>query len=476
MTRAIVDAELEVYVPSNSGSTPDHTIPNSDLRFVRINRRLQHSRDMGRIRVDNENGQYTDSLDIGDRVILRTQLEGEGSLSDTWTGLVKDLEFEVTGPSGNEVSLVCDDFVFGVLAIRFATYRFDDVQISGTSSSIVDKLVTENAPEIGTGQIGTVTETTDLILRRTNLLEALVDVADHVPVIFASDGEDLIFKERSEPDSQWTLQSTDRSAPWGSTVTDDGLANDVVVDGAHDTALDIEQTAADSFQTVTSTSRASQVVDVRKPDVAAIELDISPTGSGEAVIVRMQKNVSGSAVEEGSTSSDLARARLEASELIDGFNRFDFPQNDLGNYDPIFLVETDGSTGQDVAFDSGSGDLAYKVHYRFPVIASADDKDSIDDYRRHEGRYRRESLASLEEAKQVAPRIVAKRHEPGRTLRFPAESTRAHNLAPADVLTVDEPDVRAEGEFFVTDVDMEFRSGTRNRLSTNITLKDRTNL
>lgn len=477
MSKTVVDADLQVFVPTNSGSTPDQTIPASDLKFARTVRRAQHSRDMGRFRIDNDGGSNVDNVDIGDRVTFRTQLEGEASKTARWTGLVRDLNFDVSGPTTRDMDVVCDDFVFGVLSIRYATFDFDDTQIAGTSDAIVDKLVTENAPEIGTGQIDPVTQTTTITFRRANLLEALVDLNDRAPVLMASDDTDLVFQPRSTPSVKFPVESTDRTGDWSSSLSDERLVNDIVVDGGTDTALDIQQTAADSFQTVTSTSRATQVVEVRKSDVAAIELDISPTGSGEAVIVRLQKNDgTGSPVDAASSSSDLARTRLESSELINGFNRFEFPSNDVPDPNPVVIVETDGSTGQDVAFDSGSGDLAYKVYYRFQVVASADDKDSIDDYRRHEARYRRESITNFDEAKQIATRVVAKRNDPPTTVQFEAASTRAHNLAPAEAVSMNEPDVRAEGGFLVQEVRDEFRTGRENRLTTTVSLQERTTI
>lgn len=475
MTRLIQDAELEIYNPDNSGTTPDATIPNSDLRFARVSARIQHSRDQGRFRIDNDDASWSSTLDPGDRVTFRTRLEGEASLSDRWTGLVRDMNFEIEGPVENTLSLVCDDFVFGVFSIRYATYRFENTQISGTSDAIVDTLVADNCPEVGTGQIATVSTTTDAVYRRQNILEAFVDLIKKDEILMASDGMDFVFQSRGDPNAKWTLGSADRHGKWSTALTDEELVNDVVVDGGNDTALDIKQTSADSFQTVTESSRATQVITVRKSDVARVELDIQPTGSGEAVIVRLQKNDgSGSPVDATKRSSDLARTRLDSGELIDGFNPFRFEPNDVPDPNPVVIVETDGGTGQDVAFDSGTGDLAYKVYYRFPVIASATDKNSIDEYRRHEGRYRRESITSLEEAEQIAPRLVGRNRDPQTTVTFDAQSDRAFALSTAEVLDVDEPDARANGEFVVGELRDEYRSGQQNRLKRTVTLHERT--
>lgn len=477
MSRAIVDAELEIYEPGNTGSTPDSTIPSFDLDHAKLSTRIQHSRDQGKITVDNEAGAYSPDVDIGDRVIFRTRLEGEGSLSDRWTGLIRDLRFRVDGPLENEMTITADDFVFGVLSIRYATFFFDNIQIAGTSSSIVNKLINDNASEIGTGQISTVSEKTDYDLRRTNLLEAFNDLTKKAEVLMASDGVDLVLKPKSDPSSKWTFASKDREGEWGSGLSDDEMVNDAVIDGGNDTALDVEQTAADSFQTVTESTRATQVVNVRKSDIARVELDIAPTGSGEAVIVRLQKNDgSDNPVDASDRTSDLARTRLESGDLIDGFNKFRFDTNDVPDPNPVIIVESDGTTGQDVAFDSGTGDLAYKVYYRFPVIAAADDNASISEYRRHEGRYRRESITSLEEAEQLAPRLVGKHRDPKTNVPFEAASDRAFNLSPAEVIDVNEPDVKAVGEYVVAEITDEYTSGRETRLTRNVTLQERTTI
>lgn len=471
MSKAIVDAELEVYKPTNSGSTPDSTVPRSDIDRANYSRRIQHSRDRGTIDIDNDGATYTDSITIGDRVTFRAQLEGEGSLSDRWTGLVRDVQFTKHDAIKMDMRLICDDFVFGVFSIRRATEVYDDIQISGTSSSIINDLVTTYAPEIGTTQIDTVSTSTDIELRRQNLIEAFVDIVKREEVILASDGVDFVVKRKSTPNALWTFGANDRVAPWDANHSDSELANDIIIDGGFDTNLDIEQTASDSFQTVTESSRATQVVVVRKSDVASIELDISPTGSGEAVIVRLQKNDgSDSPVQIGSLQSDLARARLESSELIDGFNKFRFQRNDIPDPNPVVIVETDGTTGQDVAFDSGTGDLAHRVFYRFPVVAPATSKSSTDEFRQHDARYRRESISSLEEAKQLAQGLIARKSNPTVGVPFEARSTRAHNLDPLDVIELDEPDVRAEGDFVVHTVTDRYEE---ERLRTDVTLRDR---
>lgn len=476
MTRKVVDAELKVFEPGNTSTNPadaDATIPGSDINSVSIESRLQSAKDTGRITIDNDGGVYTNSVDIGDRVQFRTQLEGENSLSKRWTGLIRPMNHTVRGPTTQDLEIVLEDFVFGIMSLRFVTNRFVSRQTAGTSDSIVNTIVSNNAPEIGTSQIGTISKTLTVNYQRTNLLEAVRRIREQTPVILDSSGKNLVLSERYALSSKFKLNSRDRLDVWSHKETDKAQKNEVVIDGVRETALDIEQTTHDATETVTSTNRRTQQVDVRKGEVAAISIDISPSASSEDFIVRLQSDENGSPKAPLNPESDLARTRLPGDELVDGFNRFNMPENNLPAKNPHIIVETGGSTGHDVRYDSGTGEMAYRVFYYYPIVISASNKSSADRYRLREGRYRRENIVGRDEGNEVALGIIDRRADPGGILSFTADSLRAHNLGTRDVIDVEIPDVGANDQYVVTSV-VDSYDGIN--LNTAITAKTRENV
>jgi len=341
--------------------------------------------------------------------------------------------------------------VFGVLSRRFATAAFEDQQVSGTAESIVNTLVDENASELGTSQIGTISSTHETEFQRTNLLDALSEIATRYEAVMSSSGTGLVWEPRGSKTSQFVVGQPDRRAGFTTSEDSRDLVNDVRVDGARETALDIEQASFDSYETVTDSNRRTEQVDVRKAAIAAVEVRVQQGATDEALVVRVQADDgSGNPNAPAEENSDLARATVEGGDLpTDDWVTVELPDNDLPDPNPHILVEADGSTGHDVAYDSGTNELAYRVYYWYPVTLQATEQSSIDANRRHEGRYRRETIRGEPEGTDIAQSVIARRSEPSGRVTFAADSLRAHNLTAGDLVTVDEPDVAAVDDYVV---------------------------
>lgn len=473
MTRTVVDADLLVFYPGNTGTTAsaaDVQVPNTDIERLESDERIQESKDSATFTLADRDDTYSSNIEIGDRIILRRQLKGESSLSNCWTGLVKSRKFTVQGPVEKTLELKLDDFVFGILSRRFVTNAFEGRQLAGTSSSIVNTIVSNNAPEIGLSQVDSIASTRTVEFQRTNLLEALNRLIKQSPVVMSSDGQDLVFEDRGALNSQFSWGPNDRKGSWTHKLDDRELVNDVIVDGVRDTALDVQQTSYDSFETVTDTNRRTQQVDVRKGEIAAVELQIDEDpNSSDNLVVRIQADDgSGNPREPGDRTADLARTILPPGEFSDGWVRFDLPENNLPDPNPHILVEADSGTGHGVGYESSTGETAYKVYYYYPTTTGSTSEASIDDYRRHEGRYRRENVRGVEEGKDLASTIVSKHRNPVGQLTFTPASTRAHNLSAGEVVDVAESAVGATGEFVVTSKSDTYSA---HRLTSSITLK-----
>lgn len=454
MTVHVEDAEIDVFEVGNTAtarSSADTTIPGDDIRFGELSERVQDSRDTARFSIDNDAGTFTEAVTIGDRLVFYTQLAGESSLTSRWTGMVTKRNVRVLGGDTVDLDLSAEDFVFAVLSRRFATASFDDVAVSGSSGDIVNTLVSENAPEIDTSQVQPISTLHTVEFQRTNLLDALGEIATRYEAIMSSSDTSLVWEPRGSKGVEFLLDATDRRGGFDASFDDRDMVNDVLVDGARETALDIEQASFDTFETVSDSNRRTEQVDVRKAAVATVEVRVQQGASDEALVVRIQTDDgSGSPTAPAEDNSDIARATVPAEDVpTDDWIAVEMPDNDLPNPDPHILVESDGSTGHDVAYDSGTNELAYRVYYWYPVTLQATKNSSITTHRRHEGRYRRETIQGQPEGTDIAQSLVARRGDPTGRVSFAAASTRAHNLTAGDLVTVTEPRVGADDDYVV---------------------------
>jgi len=444
MTLRVLDAGLDVFEVGNSDETRSNansTIPRSDIELATITSRIQSSRDRARFAIDNDGAVYNSDVTIGDRVQFYTQLEGESSLSKRWTGMVVDRQFNIGAGDTNTLTLVLEDFVFAVLSRRFITNVYaDGVQLAGTSSSVVNDMVATEASELKTAGVDSIPDKVELEYQRTNLLDALGELAKRYDAVLTSAGVDVVFKKRGSLPTEFQLRTIDRMGGFRSGETNRDMVNDVVVDGARETALDIEQTQQDSFETVTDSNRRTEQLDVRKAQIASVELYVKKGPDDQDLLVRVQSDDgNGNPVDASNEKSDVTQAKVPGFDLpTEDWFKVELPDHKLQDPNPHVLVEATGSTGHEVGYDSGTDDLTYRVNYYYSVTPNARDPNSVINNRRHEGRYRRETIRGDAEGDDIAKGIINRRSKPQRTLRFGADSVRAHNLDAGEVVYVDE--------------------------------------
>jgi hypothetical protein len=451
MTRNVAAAELEVYTPANSGTDPDTVIPGVDVEQLTINSRLQDLIDTGRIALTNDRGTYTDAITSGDRLRFKTQLDGEDALSHRWTGLARPVTHAQTGPTTTQLELRVDDFVFGVLDMRSVVNAFEGDPIAGSEDAVLNRILKRNAPEIDRSQIATVSEEVNIVWTGKSLLDAVRDLADRADAIVSQDETSLVFERLGTASTEWTLTPADKGLHKVK-ENDDSLANEIRVEGGEGVEIDAEQTTVDGYETVSDGNRIQTQIRTRKSEVTRIELWTRTTGSGDNVVVRLQADQDGAPKDPSSRESDIARKTLSSDFLAnDDWTTFLLPEHKLPDRDPWLMIESDGSTGQEIGVDTASSDPAHRAYYPYPLATILSDADSIDEYRRRERIIQKDSLKTRQQTNEVAKSAIRHSRKPARTIEFPAESVRAHNLKPGDVIGVDEPAERAVGNFVVVE-------------------------
>lgn len=472
MPRPVVDAELEIYKPGNTSTTPDTTVPGPDIETVELTTRLQDLIDRARITLQNQGGAYTDAITSGDRLRFLTRLDGEASLSHRWTGLARTPHRTETGPATQQLELEADDFVFGVLDSRIVVNSFEERAISGASDAILETILANEAPEIDRSQIQSVGVSTSVTWNGVSLLEAVRELAKRGDAVAANDDTSLVWTRLTDVATAFVLQARDRGLA-SVNEDDDELANAVRVEGGVGTNVDDSQTTQDSYTTVSSSNRLTHQLSTRKSEVARLELWTRPTGSGDNVVVRLQKDDGGAPVAVSDRESDVARKTLASDFLAnDDYTTFLIPSHTLPEPGPWLIIESDGSTGQDIGIDSASGAPTYRAYYPYPLASVVEAQASIDRYRRREpAPIRDETLETRQRTNERARAELRHRREPHAQIEFPAESNRAHNLAPGDVIRVDEPELGLAADCIVTERQDTY-DGAQNRLSSAVTAQD----
>lgn len=469
MTRRVENAEIEVYAPG--GSTPKTTLQTA-IESVELSERISDAKDTGSITLDNNDGSLGD-ITAGDRLVFRTQLAGESSLSTRHVALARSPTDTLRGGDVKSRDIDIVDFVFGVMSNRIAFENFEARQIAGAADSIVNTLLAEEAPEIGRSQISTVTDTTDAFIDGRTLYSVICeDLAKIANAVVSQDGTDIIFRPLTDVSVSTGLTPTDFRAPISITRNDDNLVNQVRVSGGTDHDVDDSQTTQSSTATVTNTNRLTTQIQTRKSEVARVAIYTDPDpNSTDNLRVRLQATRNAAAVDVDDTASDIARRELAPEFLEDGgFTDFLLPNHELAPAEqPTLIVEATGSTGQPVGID-GSGNLTYKSKYPFPLLTRSVDEQSATEYRRRDRRLQDEQLKTFAAVRDKAQSVVERRAQPEVTVEAAADSLAAHTVATGEGVTLSEfPIADANGTFVCRERTTTYEG---NQLRTTLLLQD----
>jgi hypothetical protein len=514
VTLQVVEAELRGYRPGNDATPPESTsfefafgaafgaqdASNYRIKGTRLEgplvqgRRLDGLIDDGSLEVNNNRGVatgvygggaygagiYSDVIDIvdGDRVGFWAQLEGESAPRHRWTALVRYDRFELSERERSTAYYTLDDFVFGVCNWREVRDAFEGVPIAESladgDDGILNRILKAEAPEIDRSRIATFRATTDISWTGASLLDAVSELAQRAGAVLASDGTSLVFQRLADVETEWTLQPGDYGTLSNRRNTS-GLATEIRVDGGEQPAPGSEQTTQSDTTTVTADSRLTHQITVRKSEVARINLWTAPSGSGETMSVRLQADDGGTPIAPGTKESDIAR-RVLASEFLEqgGYTTFLIPEHTLPDREPWLIAETSGTTGHDVGTD-GSGTPTYQVKYPFPLNTRVSDADAADTYRRRVHSEVDEEMTTRRDTADRAAALRRRRSQPTSRVKFRAHSRRAHALAPGDLIHIDEPVVKAQGDYLIMETRDTYDPST-NRLETDLTARDVTTL
>lgn len=483
----IQDARLEVTKPGDT--SPSATLHGpEDLRTVSISSQIQDVRDRATITYDNEGGRHTGTITTGDRLDFyvtysgpadaamsgydasqydRSSYDASTQTIHRWTGLSGVPNYHK--PEGGRYATVeATDFVFAVMAFR----RLQRSYINTGISTILREIVADKCPELSTGEILTVNQSTDVVYSGKSVMDAAVELAGRADATMWTRGNRLVFEQLDTVASEWTATATDFGT-WSSGGDDDHLLNHLRTEGGTDSKVGDEQTVQDGYTRVTDSSRIQHQIQLPVSRIEQVEVWTRPADTGDNVIVRVQEDRGGAPADPSDTTLDRASRTLAAPFLAnDDYTTFLLGQVDLPAENPWILIESGGADGQDIGIQSSTGNPTQKTWYWYPLITERQSQSSINEYRRREQRDVRESLSTFTAVRDYGDARIAHNDEPRRTFSGPAASWRAHHLEPADVVTLDFPEEAAVGDYIVTQRTDNYGQPAGNMLKTDLELQE----
>jgi hypothetical protein len=483
--------EGHVFRPDNDTTDPDFIIPQEDIQQLNLPRSLGPLKDQGKLQLYNGHARYGstpaapgDGLTDGDRVDVYADLGGSSGMSRRFTGIVSNPSGEGTGANEVESTYSCnlEDFCGWVMSERAIEAGFEERQISGDTTSVLNYILREKCPEIDRSELATIPRTVTTKFNGTNVFKAVRTLVarSEGDMLLRSDHTTLRVRDLSDLITKHELADGDYGTySWAE--NSDRLSNYVRLDGGKAEANMNKVTSGVGWENVAGNSRIMVQIDVPKSQVSSIEVYTDPTrtGSGAGLRVRIQKDEGGAPIDPSDKTIDEDHRTLAAPFLEhDGFTRYNFGNNDIIQDNPWLIIEVndegDGS-GQDVRVNNVGNPLRI-IRYPYPVSTRKSDPASIDNYRLREQQVSDNSITSLTEIGEAARALLADRNTVRRTVEFDARSDRAYELSPMDVVDVPLGVFRTagfRGEYVVVERIDEY-SGTS--LDTTIKLQDRKTL
>lgn len=478
MTLPIQDAHIDVHTgydqdPSDD-QTPDFTIPGEDIQSAEISERVDEVMDEGQFSIWNHDGAYTSGTELqsGDRIEFRAPMGQQvpygngwygggvygGTAPVSWTGRVVTTEDTRETYSRGTVDIEAVDYVSQILSQRTITnsYLGEDV------GSIIRDICRRKAPEVDASNIPDLGVSTDIKYSARGCFDAILKLAARADATVIPSGMELHINPISQLPESVDIGPEDYYTPVSSSTNND-IKNTIRINSGENRALEAQQEdIGPNYKKITESTRITKQLPARKSQIHSVELYIdrlrkdgetsSTEEPGDSLRVRLQSSENGEPIAINDSDSDIASTSWGYDNLPDGgWKAFFFDEHTLADRDPWLIVETDGSTGHNVA-RSSSGELAFRSFYPHPLNFEVQSTESIRQYGPREKRIERDTLKTLTATRDVAMAELARRAWPSKTVEFQVLSSRGHFLAPGDKTNISVPNSDLSGEYIITDV------------------------
>lgn len=473
MTLYLDTAVLRGYEPTNTSTDPadaDYEI-TTDLLAADLSKRASDYKGTASFTVNNHEGDWSFTVDPGDRLEFYVDSTLDAGVERRWIGMARNLGIEESATDNYMLTINAEQFGPVICQIRSAYATYENRKICGGANAIINELLQQNCPELSTAHLPDLPDTTSIYLRGQNILQILTSLAIRAEHILIFDGRfvDLIDPAAIVPNFT-AVQGSDIGRV-STQVNDDNLVNDLRVEGGtgHDVESQSAQTVVNGYETVTESDRILYQINTRKSSIERVEIWTNKTGSGEDFIARLQEDEGGMPVAPNDNKSDIVARRLDPNFVDpDGWTGFLFAEHTLPEPFPWLLIESGGTQGQKIGINTATGAPGVIPHFPYEIVINRTAISSIREYRRREDKVNNDSIGTFDAARERALEVLTKRGEPSIQCDFSVFSDRAHALQPGEVITLDEHDARAVGDFVVLETHDVYETG---QLNTEITVK-----
>lgn len=502
MTRFVTEADVRIFLPGNYGATtPNLTIPGTDIRGLSTTSRAGVSRDLGSVTVNDPDGSYLDFVRPGSQVAFRVQLRGQSSKSVFWAGYLQEHSYSVRPGLPNTLTLDMDGFVGAVLSNRTVTAAWDGAPPSvyaPTSSApyagVVNQVIERHCPELSQGFVeASQTRFGDgitMVVQQRDALKLLEDIARRSGSLLSGIGSTVRWRDVGETTPTETLTLADFDLPIDYRTRGDDMATSVRINAGQGSTIGSEELTQASTVSVEKANGTYdknngagfvQLLSLPKPGLLKLGVwtdratDAGGNKSTDAMVVRLQStDSSNNPVDPDNRGADIARAKVDAVDLTEGgFTTFALEADDIPT-GVVVLIETEGDdVGQLIGVD-GSDVLTHKAFVPIPLDARAVNSDASDEYGLREVSLARRDQDSREAVKQQARAELQRQDQPLKQIQsVRATSADAQQLIPLDVVRLEFDGLPIGGEWVVTQKEVDAGDGAQapNQLEVRLSLR-----
>jgi hypothetical protein len=487
--------DFEIAVSkARTDAVTDFYIETSDVLDMSTTEKSGEPRNTGNLTVDNRSAKYTSGdkpLHLKDKLVLQVQNNpgaefGAGPFgAGPFSGWEQEASFMITNVTRNreqarptEVELRLTGFANGILSDRDVDFTETNRPISGSAGAILNQVLRDNAPEIGRQALPKLDERIDFFVKGVQANKVIGQIADRAaqfygPIIWYGEGGSLRFKQIRDLDYRLSepVGPADFAGEAVEETTDRGLVNNVRVVGGIDdenNETDAQRTVDDTV-TVSDTNRLTTPIATRKSEISSFEIYTKkrsdsppaddPDANGVRARIQIGKQDGSGPIEPGDTDSDIiGSGERKVAYDDDGFTTFRLAEHKIPDREIWLIVDTESG---DSAFDIGvqtdangnPTDPAYVAYFPKPVGVEKPLNESINKYRRVDGRIVNEGLESGAAVRDTADAKLARSgYPPSQFQPEYLDSERVVNLDIGDKVKIEGyENIMVHGDYVVTE-------------------------
>lgn len=399
----------------------------------------------------------------GDRIQFHAAYGTETDLAHRWSGMVRGVHYERADHVTGYVRVNFGGFMQEVLGARVWSGSYEDVPVSSStepSEAVLNDLLEDECPELDRSNLSDIDEPVTVFGNGRPVIETVADLAKQVGATVWANGDTIHFERVEDVPQTITVGPDDKLAGHALSINDDSVRNVVRVNGGTAQSQDVNsQETVAAYEDVTETARKLVQLNTTKASVPRVDLYVenAPGATGD-ITCRLQRDDAGAPRDVADSTKDISRTSKDMDEFPyeQSWATWRFPNHDLANPDPWLIVESDGAQGVGV---DGTGNLAYRFYYDYPLALQFGDAESQRLYRRRESVQNESNLPDRQSVRDVAVAAVARDKEPDYEVRFETASPRTHSLSVGDGFQLDREQDAIGGSWIVQGVDDAWDQG-----------------